>query len=78
MTVRWFAPILSWLLVFAGVSSILEAAEVVGRITDADTGKSLQGAIIRDIPLARSLWEIFPAQTTCRSFILLPAKLEGM
>jgi hypothetical protein len=49
---------------FCQCASILEAAEVVGRITDADTGQSLQGAIIRAIPLARSLREV---QTTSQS-----------
>jgi hypothetical protein len=58
MPVRRFVPILLWLLVLATTSSILEAAEVVGRITDANTGQSLQGAVIRAIPLARNLREI--------------------
>ena len=58
MLVRPFASILCWLLVLASASSIVEAAEVVGRITDADTGQSLQGAIIRAIPLARNMREV--------------------
>ena len=64
MLVRRFVPILTGLLVLASVSSILEAAEVVGRITDTDTGQSLRGAIIRAIPLARGLREV---QTTSQS-----------
>jgi Carboxypeptidase regulatory-like domain len=55
---RWFVSILCWLLALANLCSMLQAAEVVGRITDADTGQSLQGAVIRAIPLARNLREV--------------------
>jgi hypothetical protein len=58
MPVRRLVLILSWLLVLASPSSVLEAAEVVGRITDAHTGEGLQGAVVRAIPLARNLREI--------------------
>lgn len=58
MPVRRFVSILCRLLVLASLCQMLEAAEVVGRITDADTGQSLQGAVIRAIPLARNLREV--------------------
>ena len=54
---RPLPPIFCWLLVLANPSLRVEAAEVVGRITDADSGQSLQGAVIRAIPLARNLRE---------------------
>src|SRR5882762_9253556 len=58
MSVRQFVSILSVLLVLASLSSVLEAAEVVGRIMDADTGQSLRGAVVRAIPLGRNLREV--------------------
>ena len=58
MSVRRFISILCWLLVLASLCPMLKAAEVVGRITDADTGQSLQGAVVRAIPLARNLREV--------------------
>ncbi|MGH9425380.1 MAG: MSCRAMM family protein [Terriglobia bacterium] len=58
MCVRRFVSILCWPLVLTSLCSMLEAAEVVGRITDAGTGQSLQGAVLRAIPLARNLREV--------------------
>ena len=58
MPVRRFVSIFCWLLVLASLCPRLEAAEVVGRVTDADTGQSLQGAVVRAIPLARNLREV--------------------
>jgi len=58
MPVRRFVSIWCCLLAQASLSAVLEAAEVVGRITDADTGQSLQGAVIRAVPLARNLREV--------------------
>jgi hypothetical protein len=58
MPIRPLPSILCWLLVLASASLVVEAAEVVGRITDADTGQSLQGAFIRAVPLARNLQEV--------------------
>jgi len=58
MPVRRFVSILCRLLVLASLCPMLEGAEVVGRITDADTGQSLQGAVIRAIPVARNLREV--------------------
>jgi hypothetical protein len=58
MPVRQLISILSWLLILAGLGRNLEAAEVVGRITDADTGQTLQGAVIRAIPLTRNAREV--------------------
>jgi hypothetical protein len=58
MPVRRFVSILCRLVVLASLSSILEAAEVVGRITDANTGQSLPGAVVRAIPLARNQREV--------------------
>ena len=58
MPIRPLPSILCWLLVLASPSLVVEAAEVVGRITDADSGQSLRGAVIRAIPLARNLPEV--------------------
>lgn len=58
MPVQRLVSILCWLLILAGLGRKLEAAEVVGRITDADTGQSLEGAVIRAIPLAKNLREV--------------------
>ena len=55
---RPLPSILCWLLVLTNLSLRVEAAEVVGRITDADSGQSLQAAVIRAIPLARNLREV--------------------
>jgi Carboxypeptidase regulatory-like domain len=43
-----------WLLLLAE----LEAAEIVGRVADADTGQGLPGAIVRAIPLSRGQREV--------------------
>jgi hypothetical protein len=45
---------LVWLL----LSAEFEAAEVVGRVADADTGQGLPGAIVRAIPLSRIQREV--------------------
>ena len=58
MPVRRFVSIWCCLLAQASLSALLEAAEVVGRITDADSGQTLRGAVIRAIPLARNLREV--------------------
>ena len=58
MPVRRFVSIWCCLLAQASLSAVLEAAEVVGRITDIDTGQILPGAVIRAIPLARNLREV--------------------
>lgn len=55
---RRLVSILCWPLLLARLCAILQAAEVVGRITDADTGQALQGALVRAIPLSRSQREI--------------------
>ncbi|HEX2520790.1 MAG TPA: carboxypeptidase regulatory-like domain-containing protein, partial [Terriglobia bacterium] len=58
MLIRPLPSILCGLLVLASAPLVIEAAEVVGRITDADTGQGLQGAFIRAVPLARNLQEV--------------------
>jgi hypothetical protein len=58
MPVRRFVSIWCCLLAQASLSAMLEAAEVVGRISDIDTGQSLPGAVVRAIPLSRNLREV--------------------
>src|SRR5262245_22936452 len=58
MTLRRFVSIAFRLLILAALPSTLPAAEVVGRVTDADTGQVLQGAVVRAVPLARNLREV--------------------
>jgi carboxypeptidase family protein len=57
MSVRRLVSVLYWLLL-VGLCPILEAAEVVGRVTDSDTGQNLEGVVVRAIPVARSLREV--------------------
>ncbi|MCI0623007.1 MAG: carboxypeptidase-like regulatory domain-containing protein [Acidobacteria bacterium] len=54
MPARKFPSISRLALFLAAVCPKLDAAEIFGRVMDADTGQSLGGAIIRAIPLARS------------------------